>query len=227
MFGFNELKKSVNDWTKNIKEKYEKELPIIDKIIELISQILNIWKSNSGYREYNQKILMYKSQYFNFSNFDLFYKNYLEIVKSETLEKLKEKGYNDFSAKLGIIKFLLKQYNYPITEIKELIEFLNFLQKYQFLIEQREKYKNNLILENYSLIYYNCLVISSYQKKYSELYKIIGKYEDIDIVLGPYGEKIKSGDPISFAFISSLETLLVNLENEKAIIEISYHSKKR
>ena len=40
MFGFNELKKSVNDWTKNIKEKYEKELPIIDKIIELISQIL-------------------------------------------------------------------------------------------------------------------------------------------------------------------------------------------
>ena len=77
------------------------------------------------------------------------------------------------------------------------------------------------------MIYYNCLSISSYQKKYSELYKIIGRYEDIDIILGPYGEKIKSEDPISFTFISSLETLLINLENEKAIIELSYHSKNR
>lgn len=177
MFGFNEAKKSVNNWTKNIKEKYEKELTIIDKIIELINQILNIWKSDLGYRKYNQKILMFKYQYFNFPSFDLFYKNYLEIIRSETLVKLNKKGYNDFSAKLGIIKFLLKQYNYPITEIKDLKEFLNCLQKYQFLIEQREKYKNSLILENYSLIYYNCLSISSYQKKYSELYKIIGRYE--------------------------------------------------
>ena len=132
MFGFNEAKKSVNNWTKNIKEKYEKELTIIDKIIELINQILNIWKSDLGYRKYNQKILMFKYQYFNFPSFDLFYKNYLEIIRSETLVKLNKKGYNDFSAKLGIIKFLLKQYNYPITEIKDLKEFLNCLQNINF-----------------------------------------------------------------------------------------------
>ena len=77
MFGFNEAKKSVNNWTKNIKEKYEKELTIIDKIIELINQILNIWKSDLGYRKYNQKILMFKYQYFNFPSFDLIKKNWL------------------------------------------------------------------------------------------------------------------------------------------------------
>ena len=225
MFGFTEIRKSVNNWTHDIKGRYEKELPIIDKIILLITEILNTWKSNLLYREYNQQILLIKSQYFNFSGFDLFYKEYLILIEDGILKRLRARGYNEFNAKLGVINFLLKKFNHPILEIKDLEIFLNFLERYQLLLKQREEFKKDLIVENYSLIYHNCLIISAYQKRYSEFYEIIGRYEDVDKILGINGTELRNKSVKAIAFINSLEMLLTNLENEKSTIELSYQSK--
>lgn len=224
MFGYNEIKKSINDWVQDIAGKYENILPILKEITNLIEEILNIWRRDTIYREYNQKINILQ---FRYTNFDKFYQEFIQITQNSSSAKTTSKLFDEKTTKLILIRDLSNKYNYSLPTVGDLQAFMKNLQEYQQLVKERDAYKLELIKEHVTIIFRNCLMISSYQKKYPELYQIIGCYNNVEEYLGFGGSKILSGDSESLTYINNLEILLDKIEEEKNRIELSYQGRRR
>lgn len=217
MFWFREIKKYVDDWTQDVKGQYERELPILKKVSDLIKEITMIWEMDKEYRKYSQELNIIKFSYFDTKKF--------EILFEEFKNEIKEKNYNEKN--LELVLRLAKKYNFPINSEVELNELKYNLSKYKKILELRESYKLSLLKENTSLIFKNCLLISAYQKKYSELYKTIGYYKDVELYLGFGGSNIISENKSAIDYIGELEKILERIEEEQVHIELAYQSKGR
>lgn len=107
-----------------------------------------------------------------------------------------------------------------ITTLKVMLELSDnkdeqSLKDLQRLLLMLSGIKRLSISNNASYIYGLVRVINSIQRKYIELYPLIGKPINIDEVLGLDGSKLKSGDPDALSYIDGLIIVADNLKVEK------------
>ena len=76
MFWFREIKKYVDDWTQDIKGQYERELPILKKVSDLIKEITMIWEMDKEYRKYSQELNIIKFSYFDTKKFEILFEEF-------------------------------------------------------------------------------------------------------------------------------------------------------
>lgn len=226
MFEFKKLKEDIHDWANDVQGNSERTLEIIKEMLVPINNITKFWKEDKAYIESQKEITLFGSNFYAFGNASAFLANLkLSKIKKEIKECIIN-GLDYEEAKNQTLKHYADLYKLEISNEEQFEKFCSLFDEFEKLIRRNRFIKINIIINNYINIFSYSLITNIIRKKNGYYQKVIGSYDNVEIILGEKGEKLRNGETQALIYIIKFESLEEKLNAMKTNIEILQSSKK-
>lgn len=226
MFNFKKAKKIVKDWANDVSDNNDRMIEVLSKILVPLSDITKYWENDFAYMESNRKALLIKTDLYTFGNIIEFLKYYNSEDFQKKVSEYQRLEYSNNESILKAIQYYCKLANLIITNEQEFKIFINRLIDLDIALQTSNEIKKNIIIANYIAIFYDCKMINLIRSQNEVYLTLIGKYDNVENILGKDGIKLKDGDDTSIRYIFNLEKLKDYLESKKDNLELEQQIRK-
>lgn len=227
MFNFKKTKKIIKDWANDVNANNDRIIEVLSKILEPLSDMTKYWTNNLAYIESNRKALLIKTDLYAFGNIMEFLKYYDSEDFQKKVSEYQKLEYSNNESILKAIQYYCKLTNLIITNEEEFKIFINRLSELEKAIQTSNEIKKNIIITNYIAIFYDCKMVNLIRSQNEVYLTLIGKYDNVENILGKDGIKLKDGDDTSIRYIFDLEKLKDYLESKKDNLELEQQIRKK
>lgn len=220
MFNFRKAKKSIHDWANDVTADNDRMIEVLSKILVPLSDITKYWKEDPAYIESNKKIIAFTGDLYAFGNITKFLEYYRSKDFQRKIAEYWSLGYSDKESVLKAIQYYGELTNLAIESDKDIKIFMNKLIELDIADQMSYRIKKSIIINNYLTIFYNCKMVNLIRSQNGVYLTLIGKYDNVEVILGKEGIRLKEGEKEAIHYVSNLENLEEYLENKKEALEI-------
>ena len=209
----------IYDWAHDSANNNERTLAVVNEALKPVQDITNFWQNDYSYQEIKKEVDLFPMNLASFTDFSTL-KIITDYIESsffqEKLSQFERKGYNHNQVYQVLIQRFLEINHINILDLPQ---FIKLLKELEILKMQYNHIKQSIILAKYYQIYHECLIFNEIRKRNAIYHKAIGDYEDVSKVLGIEGSNLKEGRKEALEYVSNMDYVLEQLENNKSILE--------
>ncbi len=221
----NKFKKAVKDFVYDTDGTNNRKKEAIDEILPLLEEIESLWDNSLTRENIEQEKFKVQLEVLNIcGSYDLL-KFYYNGMYSMLVEAFKSIGETEEKASLLSLKRITVNIGLSLNN-RELFMLYNALLNLNKVVNISELSRRNIYAENSQKIYNNLFLLSSFQKKYLDLFPFLGDLVDVDEVLGFGGSKIKILDKRALDYIDNAIELASKFRTELSLINARNITKK-
>lgn len=220
MFNLKKAKKNIHDWANDVVANNDRMIEVLSKILVPLSDITKYWKEDPAYIESSKRVLAFIGDLYAFGNIIKFLEYYRNKDFQKKVEEYWSLGYSDKESVLKTIQYYGEMTNLTIRNEQELKAFMNKLSDLDRAQQMSDRIKRSIIINNYLTIFYDCKMINLIRSQNAVYLTLIGKYDNVELILGKEGIKIKDGDSEAINYIFNLEDLEEFLASKKESLEL-------
>ena len=222
------IKEVIYDWAHGTLYQNKMALEIVDKVLDLVVPVNDIWTEDKAYVDINYKVGYKRSslsiKYNNISQFLNYY--YSEEFKAKAKSYIDRYKGSLIKAKIGAISYFIQLVGNKI-DAKGAVDLYKNLEELDELMAIRQITKVEIIKENADFIFGNSRMIDLYQMKYPLYKSLIGQYDDCIKYLGENGINLRNGTKEAIDYVTSYEDLENRLLSAKAKAEFQINRIER
>ena len=202
----------IYDWAHDSVGNNERTLAAVNEALKPVQDITNFWQNDYSYQEIKKKVDLFPMNLISFTDFSTL-KIITDYIESSFFQKkliqFESKGYSHNQVYQVLVHI----------NILDLPQFIKLLKALELFKMQYNHIKQSIILAKYYQIYHECLILNEIRKRNAIYHKAIGEYEDVSKVLGMEGLNLKEGKREALEYVSNMDYVLEQLENNKSILE--------